>query len=63
MSWPSLETLPPVDLAHIGGLKPLEVPLFEGRIRGLDAKTWTLVDLEFSPPPIWTRPLNKALRQ
>ncbi|MFZ1576687.1 MAG: hypothetical protein WAT36_15900 [Chromatiaceae bacterium] len=25
MSWPSLETLPPVDLAHIGDLKPLEV--------------------------------------
>lgn len=25
MSWPSLETRPPVDLAHIGDLKPLEV--------------------------------------
>ncbi len=25
MTWPSLETLPPVDLAHIGDLKPLEV--------------------------------------
>jgi hypothetical protein len=22
MNWPSLETLPPVDLAHIGDLKP-----------------------------------------
>ncbi len=25
MSWPSLETLPPVDLAHLGDLKPMEV--------------------------------------
>jgi hypothetical protein len=37
-------------LTTINKGQDIRLKVFEGRIRSLDAKTWTLVDLEFPPP-------------